>query len=307
MNKYFTISFWNGRLYERPSNFYSLNLMRKAIYIYLLYFALLFIPVAGWIWGPESMIYAYPVQVYSTSFFFNLLLHPAIAPFFYLFLGGQIIFLLMGIAGIYPRLSAIMIFFITTNLSNRMYLMNTAGEQLLLIFLFFLMFFPNEKEEESEFKNLLGNICSIACFIQMIFLYFFSGIFKLYGPEWRGGSALFLTLMMDEFSHPLIKENLTNNNFFLIIGTYVALLYQLLFPIVIWFKKIRRHFLWIGIGFHISIALIMGIFDFGMIMLIAYIQYMDNEKARKILTGFEYYTTKLKINRQKEAVHSSTP
>lgn len=286
MNSFFTISFWNQKLYNENYKFHSIDLMRKVLYIYLLYTTIILLPYASEIWGPDSMVISYPVDVYSTSLYLNLLFHPSIAPYFYFFVFLQILFLILGIFSIYPRLSAVMVFILTSNLSNRMYLMNTAGEQLILIFLFFLMFFSVKEEKKTELQIMINNICAMALFFQMVVLYFFSGIYKLYYPEWTNGSAMFLTLMMDEFTHPFIKNNLSGNNILLLVGTYISLIYQLAFPIFIWFKKIRKYFLWVGIIFHLSISFVLGIFDFGMIMLIAYIMYMENEKAYKILAGF---------------------
>jgi hypothetical protein len=292
MKSIFNIAFWNEKLYNENYKFHSLHLMRLAIYVYLLYISLILLPNAANIWGPDSMVYPYPVDVYSTSFLFNLLFHPSIAPYFYWILFLQIVFLVIGIFSIYPRLSAVMIYILTSNLSNRMYMMNTAGEQLLLLLLFFLMFFSVKDEKKTELQHLINNVAAMACFFQLVILYFFSGIYKLYGPEWLNGSALFLTIMMDEFSHPWIKNNLTENNLFLIIGTYITLGYQLIFPIIIWLKKLRKYFLWVGLILHFSIAIVLGIFDFGIIMMIAYLMYLENEKARNILTGFRNFSFK---------------
>jgi len=296
MKAIFTIEYWNQKLYTENYKFHSLHLMRLAIYVYLLYISIILLPNAANIWGPDSMVYPYPVDVYSTSFLFNLLFHPAIAPYFYWILFLQMIFLVLGIFSIYPRLSAVMIYILTSNLSNRMYMMNTAGEQLLLLLLFYLMFFSVKEEKKTEFQHLINNIAAMACFFQLVMLYFFSGIYKLYGPEWLNGSALFLTIMMDEFSHPLIKNNLIENNFLLTMGTYVTLIYQLVFPLIIWFKNIRKYFLLIGLILHFSIAIILGIFDFGIIMMISYLMYIENEKARSILTGFKNLSFKRNRN-----------
>jgi hypothetical protein len=307
MNAVFTIAFWNQKFYNENYKFYSIDLMRKVIYVYLIYNSLILLPYAAEIWGPDSMVIPYPVYQYSTSQFVNLLFHPVIAPYFYVFVFLQILFLFMGIFSFFPRVSAVMVFILTTNLSNRMYLMNTAGEQLILIFLFFLMFFAVKKENKTELQMLINNVCSMALFFQMVIVYFFAGIYKLYYPEWLNGSAMFLTLMMDEFSHPIIKNNLTGNNFFLIIGTYISIFYQLCFPIFIWFMGIRKYFLWVGIAFHLSISFFLGIFGFGIIMLIAYIMYMENEKAYNILAGFNKLFRLKNITKQKADDSSSFP
>lgn len=307
MKGIFSIRFWNERFYREEYHFQAMNLMRKAIYVYLLYFMIIALPNAPQIWGPESMVLAYPVDIYSTSFFLNLLFHPALAPYFYVFIILQMVFLLLGIFSILPRLSGIMIFILTMNLSNRMYLMNTGGEQLLLVLLFFLMFFSHKEEKKNELQLLINNTVYMACFFQLVVLYFFSGIYKLYGEEWLNGSAMFMSVMMDEFTHPLLKENLTTNNWILTIGTYVSLGYQLLFPYFIWFKKFRTYFLWVGLLFHFSIAILLGIFDFGIIMMISYLMYLDKEKARKILAGFHKLIRLEKFTKQKADGLSSSP
>jgi uncharacterized membrane protein (DUF485 family) len=112
--------------------------------------------------------------------------------------------------------------------------------------------------------------------------------------------------MMDEFTHPVIKNNLDGNNLFLSICTFITLGYQLMFPVFIWFKKWRGYFLPIGILFHLGIAFAIGIFNFGIIMIIAYIMYMDDEKARRINSGLDNFLRITRITRQKADVPSSS-
>jgi hypothetical protein len=151
----------NDFFFKECRNLASLNLMRKAIYVFLLFTLILFIPHAGSIWGPDSMIMGYKVDVYSTSFIFNLLFHPAIAPYYFILVGVHLVFLVFGILSVYPRLTAVILFITTCNLSNRMYLMNTAGEQLIILLLFYLMFVSTDSEKKTETKNFFNKLFSI--------------------------------------------------------------------------------------------------------------------------------------------------
>ena len=53
--------------------------------------------------------------------------------------------------------------------------------------------------------------------------------------------------------------------------TDVVMFYQLLFPIVVWIKQIKKIVLFIGIVMHLYIGLVMGLPEFAAIMILSYV------------------------------------
>ncbi|MGZ3883944.1 MAG: hypothetical protein ACXVPD_07075, partial [Bacteroidia bacterium] len=107
---------------------------------------------------------------------------------------------------------------------------------------------------------------------------------KLTDDSWLSGEALFQTLIVRDFSLPVIYSGLHYNTWFLSLATYLTLGYQLLFPVLIWFKKIKPLLLGFGIFQHLFIALVIGLPSFGFIMIISYsIFYVPSLKTENSL------------------------
>jgi hypothetical protein len=93
----------------------------------------------------------------------------------------------------------------------------------------------------------------------------------LLDPNWLNGDAVAYISQIDAYSNnfteSLVKEHVWLGK----VSTVLALLYQSLFPILNWFKKIKPVYLLIGVMFHLFIAFGMGIFSFGTIMIVCYL------------------------------------
>ena len=104
-------------------------------------------------------------------------------------------------------------------------------------------------------------------------VYFLSALAKLNNEEWLNGSAISNTLQVQQYSLEIFSN--TKQNALSFIFNYLVLFYQLFFPLVIWFKKIKKPFLIIGIIMHLFIAFVMGLMSFGFIMILGYIYFYD--------------------------------
>jgi hypothetical protein len=63
---------------------------------------------------------------------------------------------------------------------------------------------------------------------------------------------------------------------------YLVIWYQLLFPVLVWIKPIKKWYLLAGIVQHLFIAFVLGLPSFGLIMIVAYaIFYHPFSKTRK--------------------------
>jgi hypothetical protein len=65
-----------------------------------------------------------------------------------------------------------------------------------------------------------------------------------------------------------------------------VLAYQILFPAVVWFKKIKKPFLILGILMHVYISLVMGLVLFGLIMIICYAIFWEKGATEKLKTAY---------------------
>jgi hypothetical protein len=288
------------------------ELFRFLLYTFLLLNTLSLMPVAHDAFAASGMVgsrgWNTSIPWYNQGSYgiLNVLSHPYTItyPWIYrVFIAGQVVFLTTGIFRILPKLSSVMIYFFTVNLFLKGYLMFTGGEVLINILLFYMMFihttskqslrFIGGKHDEtprfSPLQNVLNNVFYRIIIIQLFVLYFFSTLYKLMDPIWLNGEALMYISQIDGFSNGWMKYLFSDNLLLSKIAVYITLAYQFLFPIVVWVKRIKAPFLIVGVILHLSISFGMGIFTFGIIMIMTYVLFLEKETVNKI-------SRRLKIN-----------
>lgn len=150
---------------------------------------------------------------------------------------------------------------------------------LLSIFLFRVK--DDDSSKLASVQRLLHNLGFNFIWIQISILYMTAGFHKLLGTYWLNGEALMLTMSMEEFSLPYIMRLAESNTWYFKLGTWISLFYQISFPFLIWFKKVRPVLLAIGLVFHLSIAFIVGVTDFGLILVGMYSIFVPEYLARR--------------------------
>ena|ERR1700741_4089994 len=258
----------------------AVNLFRKGLYVYLLFNFIQLLPVITELYGEGSGIIPYKYTRFSAEMLVNLLSLPSLQNCYCLFFAVQLLACISGFIGFIPRISAVLIWYTTLNLDNRIYLMNTGGEQLLNILLFYLMFVSPSNKRTTELTNCFDNTFIAACKIQVILVYALSALYKLLQPEWLNGSALFYVFNMDEFTVAFLQK-VSENKVLVVIMTYFALAYQVLFPLLVFIKRIKKPLLICGIILHTGIALSAGLLNFSLIMICCYFLFVNEEWAVK--------------------------
>lgn len=169
-----------------------------------------------------------------------------------------------------------LIWIIVVNLHNRIYPALTGGDYLLNQFLFYSIFihttFNQEKNIKSQLKTCVHNFGVIAVMLQVCFIYFASGVLKLYDESWMNGEAVAMISQVDHYNLSLHSRFLKNSRIAMSLN-YLVLFYQILFPVIIWFKQIKKPLIILGVLIHLYIAFVMGLMSFGIIMLIAYVYF----------------------------------
>ncbi|HWY34751.1 MAG TPA: HTTM domain-containing protein [Nitrosopumilaceae archaeon] len=260
------------------------NLFRKAVYVYLVLNAIQLFPIYGELYGSGSLIVPFPFPKFSFSLTLNLLSLPAFENYYWLFFLIQVSACVLGFFSIYPRICAVLVWFTTVNLSHRIYLLDTGGDLLLNIMVFYLLFISPERSKQSNIiSNILDNTFILACKIQLIVVYALSALFKLIQPDWLNGSAMYFVLSMKEFSLPFLRQIFLEHKIILMIFTYSALLYQILFPFFIWSKRLKKKLIIAGLIMHIFIAVFIGLFNFSIVMICCYLLFTEKAFAEKCM------------------------
>jgi hypothetical protein len=252
-------------------------LFRKVFYGLLILLSVINLLDFEAFYGVEGFVYKDDLEQSNfTLYLLNILSIPGFENAHWFFGIAQVICLSLSYFNKFQQTLSVVIWFLTVNLINRAGIIFTGGEVLVKLLLFFMIFIQAPKPGyKSEFnrmiRNVLNNVFFVACQIQVIFVYIFSSWFKLLDPNWVNGDAVYYISQIDSYSNNFTKELMKNHIWIGEISTYAALVYQSLFPILIWFKKIKPLYLLMGVFFHLFIAFGMGIFSFGMIMISCYL------------------------------------
>ena len=285
MNKiinYFTNDFahWN-----------KIDFFKKALYIYLFLHTVSLLPAANDFFGYNGIGGTKGFAWTGSDAFLNVLSHAINHNhtwIFWSFILGQLFFLTLGYFSINPKLSGFMIWFLTANLYLKGGVFFTGGEVLINFMLFYLMFIQKTDKSSAnyELQNAMNNSFYVILLAQVCILYFFSSYWKLYDENWTNGKALYYISQIDSFSANWMKFLFTTYPSLSVIMTYSVLLYQGLFLILVWTKRFKTPLLIFGVFLHLGISMGMGIFAFGIIMILSYILFLDNEQINKI-KGFK--------------------
>lgn len=197
-------------------------------------------------------------------------------------------------------------FIMTTALYNQNPFILTGGNNILILIVFFLAFMWGDityKEEQYSSswtikRHLIGlvhNLMLLASLIQICIMYFFSGMFKFDGEQWIHGTALYYVLRVTEFTLPGVSEIIYSSALLITIGTYTTLIFQIAFPFLIWFKKLKPYMFLLAVMFHALIGIIMGLTWFSVQMIAVDILFFSVNSLEPLNKKQNIIMNKLKI------------
>lgn len=228
----------------------------------------------------DSLIQAKPVSGYGIETFLHLLSHPLFQNKAFLFLIIAFFSFFLLLIHRIQNLAILLLWFSLTNLQNRTYYSLSGGNVLLCLVLFYLAF-TCFRQDGNYYQRVLHNTALVALKTQVVFVYFFSALYKCLDQDWLSGNAMgyisllpayFLTDAQFLFTAPIIYKS----------ATWFILGFQCLFPFFIFLKKTKLVFIWLGIAIHIVIALLLGLYLFSAVMIVCYLLFSENEVELKL-------------------------
>lgn len=244
------------------------------------------LPIADMLWGEDYFIILRDQYEGGIGHFAMLLNHPEWRSLYKLFLYPAMALSFLGIFGISSLLSRIVLWLLFVNLHFGNPEISNGGwhvlHHLLLLSVFLFDVNPASDTKLASAGRLFHNLAFYGICVQIALVYLVAGVHKLLGERWLSGEALAYVLSLPELSRPFVWQMVEGNNLLLRLGTWAALFYQLLFPVLIWMKKVRPWLLLAGLGFHLCIVLVVGVVDFGLIMIVAYLIFLDPQKAQRM-------------------------
>jgi hypothetical protein len=251
-------------------NEFWISMFCKALYL----FVLLKI-VFSWE-ALESILVFSPFNFYSWKL--NLLYAPLVLlkvnlKFFLLtFLGILLI-------SIYIRLnyiSAILIFWFSISLSRLLLPVFNGSDLVLSLFLFIAIFLPDAPKiklpVDASLQDNISRWAVMLIRVELALIYFLSGYDKLMSDAWQSGAAVYSIINLNFYYNSLFSLQLSESQFLVI--SWITVLFELVFPLGVWFEKTRPYFLIAGIIFHLTIIIFLGLIDFGVLMIISYLIFL---------------------------------
>jgi hypothetical protein len=163
-----------------------------------------------------------------------------------------------------PRIFVAGAFIFHLTLCNTSMIFGYGVETFTHIALFYLLFVPgNASAKPTVFNNFILRVLQI----HLCIVYFNSGIAKVQGVDWRMGEAVWYTLGNSNYGNFNLLW-LSKFPFVLRGVNWWVLLIETLYPILIWPKLTRKFWLFNVLALHFFIGLFMGLYMFGIIMMI---------------------------------------
>jgi hypothetical protein len=127
--------------------------------------------------------------------------------------------------------------------------------------------------------------------VHLCVLYFFAGISKLKGEAWWTGDAVWMALANKEYQswdltwlawYPWVTYVLTP----------LTIVWEVTFPIAVWIRRLRPWVLLGGVMLHLGIGAFLGMWTFGLIMIVAYTSFLDPDWLFSWITSRRSVTAK---------------
>lgn len=262
---------------------------KRLLYVFVLVKCTYWLCFYDLLFSADSIVYTTPKTIGYVKDFAFYLYNSSFIYLSYLFIFGTVLCCIFPfvlnlnfLTGWLKRLQYIcpisdfILWLLIININHKIYPTLTAGDYLLNQFLFFNCFIAFSPSE-STLKKVLHNFASIAIIVQLCLVYFISTLAKLNNNEWLNGTAIATILQVKHYSIHFFYYS--KQNTLSVIINYAVLFYQLLFPLLIWFKKIKIPLLLIGILMHLFIACVMGLISFGFIMILGYVYFFPTKKV----------------------------
>ena len=114
----------------------------------------------------------------------------------------------------------------------------------------------------------LHNLAVVLMIHQIVMVYVGSALWKVQGPVWRDGTAVYFPLQTEAYSpwNDLLQPVFANS-LFISGATYTAIVVQLFFPVLLIYRPTRMVALVIITGMHLGIGFLMGIMYFSLAMI----------------------------------------
>ena len=227
------------------------------------------------IWPELSMFYRHAVQINLGSLMPHRLLFLPIFHEYYniywLIASAIVIWALLCRNNI---LLSIAVFIIS---NNYILLADKAsnGGDALHNFLIFMLIFVQENNVKFSLRQIINNAAIIIIKVHFCLLYIVNAYGKVIHLFWRDGSYFKNLWHLMYYANPNLIPHWFFNPILNVVTAWAVILFEFIFPVLIWFKPYKKTLIFTGLVFHLGISLFLSLPDFGLAMAIVYILFFD--------------------------------
>ncbi|MBA4495780.1 HTTM domain-containing protein [Paenactinomyces guangxiensis] len=301
------------RFLTREHGLIGLSVVRIFFGIAILYELLVNWSTRHLLWGPNGLYSYGDYKEYVSSQGIVTLFDLSNAPWMVdaVFIGG-IIVALAYILGYRTRLAGVLLLILFWSLYFRNVYITHGGDNIMRLQLTYLVFAnmgayfsldargkrkKGNKESWLASKPILQDCAAIfhnfawmAAMVQLAFMYFASGTYKVMGSMWQNGSALYYATRVQEFYTPGLSDLLWQSETFLVLMAHMTVIYQVAFPFLLLNRYTKYIALLTAFTFHTGIAVVMGLYDFSWIMIGCEFLLLTDKDYRALDQGWSRFT-----------------
>ena len=177
--------------------------------------------------------------------------------------------------------SALLLWFLYVNLTDLAWLAGSGGQQLMANVLFWniLLSLPSSAIPPCPHFPILPISAFWIIRFQLLLAYLATGLHKLTGAHWLDGTALGIAATDPAYGPGWIAASPTAAALL----TWIVLVFQLTFPLAVWWRPSRAAWMALGVLFHLGTAVWMDIPEMGLAFIAVYPIWMDERDARRLI------------------------
>lgn len=210
----------------------------------------------------------------------------------------------MFCAGLLTRITSVLSFLITISYSQRVPIANFGLDQILGMLCLYLALAPSgaalsldslmrRRNARRTGKSVAAQVKKSAAVrmtmrliqLHLCAIYFWSGHAKLKGSTWWTGDAMWRVLANEEYQ-TLDLTWMAWVPWLPYLIAHVTVVWEVFFVVLVWNPRLRPLILLTGVMMHAGIGAFLGMWTFGLIMIFAYLAFLDPDAWRSRLNRF---------------------
>ena len=180
----------------------------------------------------------------------------------------------------------LLLFWIALNLYKLRFPVTNGSDYVLLALSIYSipLSFRSFRNEITETVSVgLFNLARVLAAVQIALIYLISAWDKLLSPVWRSGDAFQYISKIDTTFNPVLLP-LMSSEVMAFVLSWITIVFEFLFVILIWQKRTRLFILCVGIVFHLVIWFMLSLPDFALLMILSYLIFLKDADIDSLRT-----------------------